>query len=138
VLGVHHGDAVGPDDAAQRLADRVLEVGRAGGEGGGDEVRDDLGVGLRCELDAVRDQLGAQLVRVLDDPVVHTAIRPSVSVCGWAFASVGSPCVAQRVCPMPGAPLNRAGQAGARSATRPCDLRILSPLRLTTATPAES
>ena len=60
-----------PDDAAQRLADRALEVGGAGGEGGGDQVRDDLGVGLRAELDAVGDQLGAQLVRVLDDPVVH-------------------------------------------------------------------
>ena len=71
-------------------------------------------------------------------PLCTTAIRPSVSVCGWAFSSVGSPCVAQRVCPMPGAPLNRAGRPAARSATRPCDLRTLSPLRLMTATPAES
>jgi hypothetical protein len=71
-------------------------------------------------------------------PLCTTAMRPAVSVCGWAFSAVGSPWVAQRVCPIPGAPLNRAGSPPDRSATRPCDLWIFRPLRPTTATPAES
>ena len=34
-------------------------------------------------------------------PLWTTTILPVQSVCGWAFSSVGRPCVAQRVWPMP-------------------------------------
>lgn len=34
-------------------------------------------------------------------PLWMTAIRPSQSACGWALRSVGAPCVAHRVCPIP-------------------------------------
>ena len=34
-------------------------------------------------------------------PLCTTAILPVQSVCGCAFSSLGRPCVAQRVCPMP-------------------------------------
>lgn len=34
-------------------------------------------------------------------PLCTTATRPALSRCGWALASVGPPCVAQRVCPIP-------------------------------------
>ena len=71
-------------------------------------------------------------------PLCTTAMRPAVSVCGCAFSTVGSPCVAQRVWPIPGEPLNRAGISAARSATRPLALRTLSPLLVLTAMPAES
>ena len=71
-------------------------------------------------------------------PLCTTAMRCAASTCGWAFSSVGSPWVAQRVCPMPGEPLNGAGRSAARSATRPFALRTLSPTGVQTATPAES
>ena len=37
-------------------------------------------------------------------PLWTTTIRPVQSRCGWAFSSVGRPCVAQRVWPMPYSP----------------------------------
>ena len=37
-------------------------------------------------------------------PLCTTTICPVQSVCGWALISVGRPCVAQRVWPMPVAP----------------------------------
>ena len=70
-------------------------------------------------------------------PLCTIAIGPQT--CGCAFTSLGSPCVAHRVCPMPGLPLNRAGSPAARSATRPLVLCTrISPDRLSTASPAES
>ena len=37
-------------------------------------------------------------------PLCTTTMRPVQSRCGCAFSSVGRPCVAQRVCPMPYSP----------------------------------
>jgi hypothetical protein len=71
VLGVEDGEAVGADDLPERLPDGLLKVARTSRERRRDEVRDGLGVGLRGELDTIGGQLGAQLVGVLDDPVVH-------------------------------------------------------------------
>ena len=42
-------------------------------------------------------------------PLCTTAMRPAVSVCGWALTSLGSPWVAQRVWPMPSVALKRVG-----------------------------
>ena len=54
-------------------------------------------------------------------PLCTTAIRPSVSVCGWALTSFGSPWVAHLVWPMPivaFVPAVRPFAALARSSTR--------------------
>jgi len=73
-------------------------------------VWDDLGVGLAGELVPEALEFGLDLREVLDDPVVDdrdpaVAVAPVQSTCGCAFASVGRPCVAQRVWPMPSLPL---------------------------------
>jgi hypothetical protein len=70
VLGVDHGDAVGPDDVRQRGAHCSRQI-CTGAQRGGDQVREHLGVGLGDELDAVGGELGAQVGGVLEDPVVH-------------------------------------------------------------------
>ena len=44
-------------------------------------------------------QFLAQLAEILDDAVVDD--RDAAVACGWALSSVGLPCVAQRVWPMP-------------------------------------
>ena len=67
-----------------------------------DQVRDDLGVGVGGELAPLGLQLGAQVAVVLDDAVVDHGDAPVA--CGWALVSLGSPCVAQRVWPMPVVP----------------------------------
>lgn len=66
-VGVHDGDAVGAVDDLERLADLLLQ---GVGLGAGDQVDDDLGVGLRDEDHAVGLELGAQLGAVVDDAVV--------------------------------------------------------------------
>ena len=71
------------DDGAHRVGQVVLAL-----VGGGDEVGDDLGVGLARELDAVGQQALLQGVEVLDDAVVDegelavlaTAVRVGVLV----------------------------------------------------------
>ena len=45
-------------------------------------------------------------------PLCTIAIGPQT--CGCALTSLGSPCVAHRVCPMPGLPLSLAGQLGGK------------------------
>ncbi len=61
------------------------------------------------------------------------------ALCGWALASLGRPCVAQRVCPIPSVP---AGASRATIASSPASLprqrRTCVPWPLTMATPAES
>ncbi len=89
-LGVQDGDAVRADDALERLPDRILQrVGVL--DGAGDEVGEHLGVGLGDEDGPVGDQLGAQLVGVLDDAVVDDGdallavqVRVGVDVIGDA------------------------------------------------------
>ena len=74
-------------------------------------------------------------------PLWTTTIWPVQSRCGCAFSSVGRPCVAQRVWPMPYVALESSGFAFSASSRRDSlpALRRSSivPLR-TTATPAES
>ena len=70
--GVEHDEPVGALDHAQRLADRVLERARAAVQ----RLRDQVRRAPRCRcprrsVDALGGQLGAQLVGVLDDAVVH-------------------------------------------------------------------
>ena len=48
-------------------------------------------------------------------PLCTTAIAPVQSTCGWAFSSLGLPCVAQRVCPMPTVPATRRRRRARRS-----------------------
>ena len=40
-------------------------------------------------------------------PLWTTTMRPVQSRCGWAFSSVGRPCVAQRVWPTPYSAVDR-------------------------------
>ena len=72
-------------------------------------------------------------------PLWTTTIRPVQSRCGWAFSSVGRPCVAQRVWPMPYSPSSGLPAiTSSRRASLPALRRSsIVPLR-TTATPAES
>ena len=72
-------------------------------------------------------------------PLWTTATHPLESTCGWAFTSLGSPCVAQRVWPMPTLPDSRFGSAPSSSRSLPSRLcTFRSPARLTSAMPAES
>jgi hypothetical protein len=68
-----------------------------------DAMRDDLGVGLGGERRSRALQLGAQLVVVLDDAVVHDR-EPVLGDVRMRVALDGTPCVAQRVCAMPSLP----------------------------------
>ena len=69
-----------------------------------DQVRDDLRVSLRDEAVPLAFELALELEVVLDDAVVHDDDAAVQSRCGCAFSSVGRPCVAQRVWPMPKSP----------------------------------
>ena len=62
-------------------------------------------------------------------PLCTTAMRPAESVCGCALMSVGSPCVAHRVWPMPIVALVRSLTRSLRSWTRPAVLVICSLFR---------
>ena len=67
LAAVEDRERIRPDRAPQRLPHGLRDVAAIGLL---DEVRDDLGVGLRIEAMAGRRELGAQLDEVLDDPVV--------------------------------------------------------------------
>ena len=70
-----------------------------------DQVHDRLGVGLGLEDVALGGQLGlAARWKFSMMPLCTTATRSFM--CGWALRSVGLPCVAQRVWPMPVRPLS--------------------------------
>ena len=73
-------------------------------------------------------------------PLWMTATRPSWLTWGWALLSVGPPCVAQRVWPIP---VVESGMGSlpsrvSRLASLPAFLRTSSMPSLMTATPAES
>ncbi len=93
-LAVHNRDAVRADDLVQRAAHRVLEA-QARGRLRGDQVHEDFGVGLGGEGHAVRLELGAQVVGVLDDAVVHDREPPGLAHVrvrvGVARLAVGGP-----------------------------------------------
>ena len=60
-----------------------------------------LGVGLGGELDAGASHSARSAAKFSMIPLWITATVPSAERCGWALRSVGPPCVAQRVCPIP-------------------------------------
>ena len=72
-------------------------------------------------------------------PLCTTTMRPVQSRCGWAFSSVGRPCVAQRVWPMPYSPSSGlvAMTSSSRASLPALRRSSMLPSR-TTATPAES
>ena len=61
-------------------------------------------------------------------------------MCGCALRSLGTPCVAQRVCAMPSGPVRRVGvERVLQLRTLPTvRRRLIVPVPLSTATPAES
>ena len=66
-------------------------------------------------------------------------MRPLQSLCGWAFSSLGLPCVAQRVCPRPTQASDPFSPAAAKSASRLPTARTVSmPPSSMSAIPAES
>ena len=72
-------------------------------------------------------------------PLWMTAMRSAQSRCGWALRSVGAPCVAHRVCPMPTDPAGAASLASAVSSSPSLPARFTTPSPpSSTATPAES
>ena len=66
LIGAHGDERVVPAKLGVRLAYRIHE---AVGLVAGDEMGDDLGVGLRCKPRALRDELVLERDVVLDDPV---------------------------------------------------------------------
>ena len=133
--------------SSRRQTARIASASRPGpsgalGVGGGQQVRDDLGVGLGGELDAGAPRSSARSAAKFSMiPLWITATEPSADRCGWALRSVGPPWVAQRVCPMP---MVAGGQRAARRAPspgwpacRPSSAELSCP-SATTATPAES
>ncbi len=62
-----------------------------------EELGDELGVGVRGELDPIFEELATQSSVVFEDSVVDHRDVPAASTCGWALASVGAPWVAHRV-----------------------------------------
>ena len=72
-------------------------------------------------------------------PLCTTATRPSQEVWGCAFASLGRPCVAQRVWPMPHVPARPSGSTRRASPlTLPLQCTTSSLPPCSTAIPAES
>ncbi len=72
-------------------------------------------------------------------PLCVTAIVPPQSVWGWALASVGAPCVAQRVCAIAVWPSGRCpARRFSSTAILPGALCTSRPESFTTASPAES
>ena len=65
------------------------------------EMGHHLGVGLGGERGPVSTSLSRSSVQFSTMPLSTMCTRSEVSQCGWAFASVTRPWVAQRVCPMP-------------------------------------
>ena len=83
---------VGAADGLHEVAVEVL----------GDQVGHHLGVGLGGEVGAVvASSLSRSSVQFSTIPLSTMCTRSEVSECGWAFASVTRPWVAQRVWPMP-------------------------------------
>ena len=72
-------------------------------------------------------------------PLCTTTMRPLQSRCGCAFSSVGRPCVAQRVWPMPNSPsIGSFASTSSSCDSLPALRRITISPFLTIATPAES
>ena len=96
----------GEDDAESEGALQLLQCFAHGGDRFrttihfvGNQVNDGFRIGVGLEAMTFGLELGAQFAKVLDDAVVND--RDLAVMCGCALRSVGRPCVAQRVCPMP-------------------------------------
>ena len=118
------GEAIGPFEPRQGPLDggeQVVAVGQLAG----DQVGDDLGVGLGPEGDASALQLLRSAAWFSITPLWTTATAsPFAADVGWAFRSVAGPWVAHRVWPIPHGPARvvlRAILPGTR--TRPARLR---------------
>ena len=83
-------------DLLHRLGERAARLQRRL-----DEVRRDLGVGLGDQLVPGGLDLRRSAAKFSMIPLCTRATRPAAPRCGWALRSLGAPCVAQRVCPMP-------------------------------------
>jgi hypothetical protein len=71
-----------------------------------DQMHQHLGVRIALEHMAAMLQLLLDGRIVLDDPVVDQGEIAAGARCGWAFTSLGGPCVAQRVWPIPDVPFS--------------------------------
>ena len=72
-------------------------------------------------------------------PFSTMEMRPLQSLCGWALATLGRPCVAQRVCPRPTTAADSLSAAAAISASRlPTERTTAMPSPSSRASPAES
>lgn len=101
-----------------------------------------LSVGGGGESVAFGLQVETQLRAFSMMPLWMIATLPSMLVCGWAFTSLGSPLVAQRVWPMPtvASGIGLRSMSSTRFFKRPAFLRTttLSMPGAVSATPAES
>lgn len=129
----------------ERFADSGEEAVFAG-DGGflgvmvGDEVAQDLGVGLGRERVALGKKKFLHRRIIFDDAVVDERdFTVAADVRGGALASVTPPCVAQRVWPMPNVPLSGTLAVSFSSfATRPIFFTTLKTPLWTVARPVES
>ena len=87
-----------------------------------DELSYDSAVGLACEGEALGFELAPQSRMVVDDPVMYDRDAIWEPMWGWALRSVGLPCVAQRVCPIPAVFARGAGRTASSSASLPAFL----------------
>ena len=104
------------------------------------QLRDDLAVRFRCELYTLFLEKFPDLQIVFNDAVVYQRDFAVLGHMGWELISFGSPCVAQRVWPMPTVPCMSAPCAvfSARFARRPLHLAMSSMPFSATQIPAES
>ena len=93
-----------------------------------------------AELKAKLQQDGVVFRSETDTEVLAHLIarRPEASACGWALTSLGSPCVAQRVCAIPVDPATSAGRVASSSRTLPLRLCTARAPSAAMARPAES
>jgi hypothetical protein len=103
--------AYAPSTCAKAVRTAATSVGAPGQQRLVDQVRRDLGVGLRRELAARRLQRARSARWFSMMRLCTTATEPVL--CGWALISDGRPWVAQRVWPTPTLP-------GGGSFSRPC------------------
>ena len=74
MVAEQEGDGESTGETGENRSHRILRR-RAALDLAGDEMTDDLGVGLALECASLRNQLVAQRLEVLDDPIVHQRHR---------------------------------------------------------------
>ena len=93
-----HGKRKNSADVFQRGTDSALQIAF---EILFHKMRDDFGIGFRLEAMPLALELFFRGRKFSTMPLWTTTMSPVQSRCGCAFSSVGRPCVAQRVWPMP-------------------------------------